>query len=261
MKPQAKKILSISSQVVCGPVGNSAATPALQRTGLEVLAIPTVVWSNHPGHGVPAGCEIPGETMTAMLDALFDIGALDGLDAMMTGYFRSAGQIDAALMARRQAGPGLYLCDPVIGDDDTGIYVSNEVAAAIRDKLLPAADIAMPNRFELAWLTGREVTNAASAVKAARMLACPLVIATSVPEGNNRLATVCITADNVFSITAARRKAVPHGTGDLLAGLFMAGLLTGDEATTALKHAVNGLEKVLDASHGGGLDLTGLQKQ
>ena len=48
------RILSISSQVAYGPVGNSAAVPALQAMGHEVLAIPTVMLSNHPGHGKQA---------------------------------------------------------------------------------------------------------------------------------------------------------------------------------------------------------------
>ena len=49
------RLLSISSQVAFGPVGNSAAVPALQARGHEVLAIPTIMLSNHPGHGPPAG--------------------------------------------------------------------------------------------------------------------------------------------------------------------------------------------------------------
>ncbi|MGH7187358.1 MAG: pyridoxal kinase, partial [Pseudomonadota bacterium] len=43
--------LSISSHVAYGPVGNSAAVPAMEWLGLTVHALPTVVLSNHPGHG------------------------------------------------------------------------------------------------------------------------------------------------------------------------------------------------------------------
>ena len=44
------RILAISSQVVRGHVGLSAIVPALQRLGHEVLPIPTIILSNHPGH-------------------------------------------------------------------------------------------------------------------------------------------------------------------------------------------------------------------
>ncbi len=55
---------------------------------------------------------------------------------------------------RRAAGPAV-LCDPVIGDHG-GLYVPEAVATAIRDRLMPLATLATPNRFELAWLTGTE---------------------------------------------------------------------------------------------------------
>jgi pyridoxine kinase len=56
------RILSISSQTVFSPVGNSAAVPAMQELGHEVLAIPTTLLSNHPGLEGPVG----GVTRTQM---------------------------------------------------------------------------------------------------------------------------------------------------------------------------------------------------
>src|SRR5687768_930784 len=49
----APRVLAISSQVVYGPVGSSAAVPAMRRLGLDVLELPSVLLSNHPGHGAP----------------------------------------------------------------------------------------------------------------------------------------------------------------------------------------------------------------
>ena len=45
------------------------------------------------------------------------------------------------------------LVDPVLGDAGR-LYVAQETAEAIRDRLIPLADIATPNLFELGWLTG-----------------------------------------------------------------------------------------------------------
>jgi len=42
-------VLAISSQVVYGHVGNSAAAFALRRLGVHVLPVPTIVLSSHPG--------------------------------------------------------------------------------------------------------------------------------------------------------------------------------------------------------------------
>nr|WP_234827464.1 bifunctional hydroxymethylpyrimidine kinase/phosphomethylpyrimidine kinase [Sinorhizobium meliloti] len=47
-----------------------------------------------------------------------------------------------------------YLCDPVVGP---GLYVPEAIAGVMRDQLLPMADIATPNPFELSWLTERKL--------------------------------------------------------------------------------------------------------
>ena len=71
---------------------------------------------------------------------------------MLTGYFGDAGQVAAGRPAdrRRQGGqPGgaSISAIPIIGDTGS-LFQPEAVAAAIRDRLLPLADIATPNRFE-----------------------------------------------------------------------------------------------------------------
>ncbi|HYM98252.1 MAG TPA: pyridoxal kinase, partial [Aestuariivirgaceae bacterium] len=63
----AKTVLSISSQVAFGPVGNSAAVPAMEALGMTVYAVPTTVLSHHPGHAKPAGVQIPAAVLASML--------------------------------------------------------------------------------------------------------------------------------------------------------------------------------------------------
>ena len=78
---------------------------------------------------------------------------LGEVGAILSGYFgdadagRAGRRLVAAVKARNPA--ALYLCDPVIGDSD-GLFQPEAIAAAIRDRLLPLADIATPNRYELA---------------------------------------------------------------------------------------------------------------
>jgi pyridoxine kinase len=218
------KVLAISSQTVFGPVGNSAAVPALQSEGHEVLALPTILLSFHPGHGVPSGQLTPAPLMQEMIEILEKLGALQKCGAVMTGYFADAEQIKTAAGAiagiKKRNSNCAVLVDPVIGDDGA-LYVPQAVAEAIRDQLVPLATIATPNAFELSWLTGMEVGDEKSATEAASHLGLAEILITSVPSGDD-LATLLIAEGRLCSHRAKRLAQVPHGTGDYLSGLFLA---------------------------------------
>lgn len=241
------RVLAISSQVAYGPVGLTAAVPALQAQGHEVMAVPTVTLSNHPGHGAPSGFRTQAEDMAKILAALESLGALKSAGAVLTGYFASAEQVEAVasvLVRTKSANPALFiLIDPVIGDG-TALYVPEAVAAAVRDRLVPLASAITPNRFELAWLAGREVVDSESAIAAARKLGTPEILATSIPQGADHLATLLITADAHHAIVSPKLAQVPHGTGDMLSGLYLAQRVTSGaepgfrKAMAMLDHAI-----------------------
>ena len=247
-------ILSISSQVVRGHVGNSAIAPGLRALGHEVWPLPTVILSNHPGHGGAAGFAVAADDMAAMVDRLDGFGWLGDCDAVLSGYFRAPEQCRlVADMVRRlkAAKPGLvYCCDPVLGDDGTGLYVAEEIARAVRDDLMPLADIAVPNRWELEWLTGRQAGTPAQAVSAARALGPAEVVVTSVPDGEARIATVWSSVQGAFKASVEALPEAPHGIGDLLSGLVLGLKLSGDAPSRALGRAGAMAARVLHASRG-----------
>ena len=248
-------VLSISSQVAFGPVGNSAAVPAMERHGFTVCAVPTIVLSFHPGHGPPAGLRVPARDLSAILDSLVGLGVLAGCRGVLTGYFAANDQIFGVartIRTMKTVNPSLlYLCDPVLGDDDSGLYVAQPVAEAVRDELLPLADATTPNAFELRWLTGLPVDDVVTARRAAAALKVATVVATSVPDGDEMLATLAFGAGE-DAVRTRRRDQVPHGTGDLLAGLFLARRLLGEADPDALASTVAIVERVIDASAGSG---------
>ncbi len=219
------RVLSISSQTVFGPVGNSVAVPALQSQGHDVLALPTVLLSHHPGHGPPVTQPNSADFLSRAIDDLERLGELARIDAVMTGYFASADQVQVvagAIAAIKAANPqAMILVDPVMGDDGK-LYVKETVAVAIRDQLMPLATIATPNHFELGWLTGRESSNSAEVLSAAGTLALPEVIITSVPQQDGLISTFGITKEATLAHHMRREADIPNGTGDLLAGLYLA---------------------------------------
>lgn len=245
-------ILTIQSEVVRGHVGNSAARFALQRLGLEAWALPTVLLSHHPGHGRPEGRTTPAQELTLLVESLVQRGWAGAVQGLITGYLGSAEQAGAlsGIVARVKAlNPGaLYLCDPVFGDDG-GAYAKPGVAEAIARDLLPLADIAAPNRFELSSLTSQRIDGPADAVRAARLLGLREVVVTSVPDGE-RIANVCVTASDAWCCSVRREDHVPHGTGDLLSALYLALRVSGLPAAEALAGSVARVQAIVGASLG-----------
>ncbi|MCB1546554.1 MAG: pyridoxal kinase [Hyphomicrobiaceae bacterium] len=249
------RVLAVSSMVVRGHVGNAAAVPVLQCLGHEVWSLPTVVLSNHPGHRRVGGVQMDAGKLEDMIEALGESGWLDELDAVLTGYLPSAAHVllAARLVRRLKASSPrlLYLCDPALGDDPKGVYVAAEAAAAIRDELIGLADITTPNRFELAWLAGVAVADVPGAIAAAAALGCAEVLVTSVPDLRTaRLVNVLATPDRQRSCPVPAHPSVPHGTGDMLAALYLGHRLAGRGIEAALGRTVAGVRAVVEASVG-----------
>jgi len=181
------KVLSISSTVTAGHVGNSAAMFALQRLGAQVWPVTTIALPHHPGHGpvAPAARLVtdPG-ALDAILGALDANGWLEEVDAVLVGYMATADQseIVARWLARlrQRPQPPLIMVDPILGDDDR-LYVQAGVADAARDRLVPLADIVKPNRFELGQLSGAPTRTQLETLMAARSLGVREVVVTSAP--------------------------------------------------------------------------------
>lgn len=264
-------ILAISSQVARGNVGLSIIVPALQALGHEVMALPTVILSNHPGHSQVAGTQIAPAVLHKMLDALAANGWLDGVDAVLTGYLPTAEHVAfaASCVTRIKTARGVhrvtYLCDPVLGDDPTGLYIGQAAADAIRDQLIPIADIATPNRFELSYLNSKDVQiDVRSAAQAlTHHLAYPATFSTSIPSDMPGETLNVLYDFGQQSLTrVAVRPDAPHGTGDLFSALLLSAWLeaclrlSGGEpiniGNEALAFATAGVDAVLAASSGGG---------
>ena len=254
VRPRAMaRILSIQSQVIYGHVGNSAAAFALERLGHEVLAMPTVVLPHHPGHGRVKAKPTPPEEIKAWLETLEARGWLKDCAAVVTGYFGSAEQIPPvakAIARMKDANPELlYLCDPVFGDLPGGAYLPRATIDAIAKHLLPLADIATPNAFEAADLTGRKILDRASALRAAAELGPPNVFITSVPADDEKWGDVGTLAwqrpgegrrrgglqkTGSWLATVPKHTSAPHGAGDLFTALMLGHVLNQMPVPAAL---------------------------
>jgi pyridoxine kinase len=257
-------VLSIQSAVAYGHVGNSAAVLPLQRQGFDVFPVNTVLLAHHPGHGRGwRGHKVTPSQIDEILTGLEDHGALRRCAAVLSGYLGDPAVADCVLRAvshTKAARPdALYLCDPVIGDDHSGVFVAAGIPEAIRDRLLPAADIVTPNRFELAHLSGRTVNSLEETLAAAADLrACGprLVVATglTLPDRPEDVAVLADSASETWLVTTPRRPVQLGGTGDAFSALFLGQYLATADLRLALERSVAAIYTLVERTHASGAD-------
>jgi len=249
-------ILSIQSSVAVGHVGNSAAVFPLQRLGFEVWAVPTVLFSNHPGYDSHDGAPVPMDTMRAMVDGIDQLDHFAHCDAILSGYLggRETGKfvIESVERIKGINQDTLYLCDPVIGDMTRQIYVETQLAEFVRDELIQRADILAPNVFELEFLTGRKQDSLEDSLMAADVLRAKgpkTVLVTSIKgrKGSQpTLSNVVISDEGAWRVTVPKLPLRAKGTGDTFAALFLAHHLRGETAQQALELATSTLYGIID---------------
>lgn len=224
------RIIAISSAVAHGHVGLSAAQPVLGALGHEVTALPTVLLSNHPGWSHVAGQRTAPADLSKMIDAIEANGWLPDHAAFLSGYLPSPDHVDVAagLVARlRAAAPGIRIVvDPILGDAPKGLYIAEDAAIALRDRLVPLADTLTPNLFELGWLTGKPVETLEAALTAAQTLrdiAGATIHVTSPPLTDTETGVLSVGPSGATLYRTPMLEEIPNGVGDTFSALIAAG--------------------------------------
>lgn len=237
-------IFVMSSQVVSGQVGLKAVMPALRAIGVEAVTLPTTLLAAHPAAfpnaATPTGGPVSPEQLINMADWLIDAGALDNCAAVLTGYLPTPGHIDAAaqITAKLKARHPhiIYCCDPICGDAGR-LYLPPEVMHGLRDRLLPLADMATPNLFELQMLAGLEgFADEIEVINAARDIGVPHLVVTSAPAAKGRIANLAI-GDDILRCETACAPEAPNGMGDFFAALYLGLTLSGEAKALGIASA------------------------
>ena len=251
-------ILSIQSHVVYGCAGNSAAVFPMQRLGREVWAINTVEFSNHTGYGAWRGKILGAEIVTELVAGLQERDVLKNCDAILSGYLgdAQAGKaiVDVVKKVRKESPNVLYTCDPVMGDFDRGFYVKPDIPGIFKNELIPLSDIATPNQFELEALTGIEITDTTSAIKAINLLhemGPSIILVTSFREKKGSLSMITSDKKNIYKTSTAELPlgSGAAGTGDLTCAVFLSLYLETKNLAITLEKCTASVFGILEESY------------
>lgn len=255
-------ILSIQSHVAYGHVGNSAAVFPLQRLGVEVWSVPTVVFSNHTGYGTWRGPLLPATDVAAVITGIGERGAFAEVDAVLSGY-QGGPEIggvvlDAVAQVRASNPEAIYACDPVMGNAKSGCFVDPAIPVLLREKVVPQADLITPNQFELGFLTDTEphtVEETLASVEKVRTMGPSMVLVTSVERPDapeDTIEMMACTPSGSWIVRTPRLPMKANGSGDVTASLFTGHLLSTGAADVALARTASSVFDLLRLTLGSG---------
>ncbi|MFM7345191.1 MAG: pyridoxal kinase PdxY [Tagaea sp.] len=242
-----RNVLSIQSWVAYGHVGNASAVFPMQRLGVEVWAIHTVMFSNHTGYGKWRGPVFPVEQVRETFEGIAERGVLPSCDGVLSGYMGDAaiGEaiLDAAARVKAANPRALYCCDPVIGDVGRGIFVRPGIPEFMKSRAVPAADIVTPNQFELEYLSGltvKDLAGARRACDAVHALGPKTILVTSLRHDGlvkDRIALMVSHEGKRHAIETPMLNVNVNGAGDAIAALFFVHFGRTRDAKSALENA------------------------
>lgn len=250
----ATRILSIQSSVCTGYVGNRAATFPLQLLGFDVSCINTVQLSTHTGYPIIKGQRLSRSELEVLFEGLAS-NRVDHFAGLLTGYVPGAEGIAAvgtiAKSLKSSHPDTVWVLDPVMGDEERGLYVSPEIPPLYKS-LVHLADIITPNQFELEVLSGVKVVDKASLVEACRGIHAQgvgkIVVTTfRDPECPEQISVIGSEdgGEHMFEVGVPYYSRPYQGTGDMFASLLLAYTLRGHSLEEAVLLVLDSMKPVL----------------
>jgi hydroxymethylpyrimidine/phosphomethylpyrimidine kinase len=233
--PRALTIAGSDSGGGAGIQADLKTFAALDVYGMSVITALTA--QNTVGvHGVHV---VPADFVRAQLDAV--VGDL-GVDAAKTGMLATPEVIKAVAEGVRAHGIRTLVVDPVCASKHGDPLLADDALDALRDEILPLAEVATPNLGEIRLLTGVDVRSVADLPAAAEALLglgprWALVKGGHLPGGAD---AVDLLSDGT-TVVEVRAERLPtrdtHGTGCTLAAAITAWRARGLDVPEAVRRA------------------------
>lgn len=250
-----KNIISIQSQVASGYVGNNIAGLAIQLHMLNVVQVPTVMFSNHVEYPSVYGSSLDNTLFRDLLKGITINGFVDNSEFLISGFCDNKANISALadfISNTKQNAGYKYVYDPVFGDHRAGgLYLEKTVADHSIAQLLHLSDIITPNHFELEYILSEKLlteTAFRNAIARNSLLASKIVVATGVvfedsPE--NSIEVILYKNGTIQRFPTARIPMEVIGAGDLFTAIMVSQLQLGTDIEQAINTAIDYLNATI----------------
>lgn len=158
MRQTPRNVLSIAGSDPSGGAGIQADLKTFSALGAYGMSVITALTAQNT-QGVSAVRAMDAGFLREQIDRIFDDIRVDAVKIGMIGSADSVASIAACLERYR---PPFVVVDPVMVARSGDRLIDAEAVVALRDRLLPLADLITPNLPEAAVLLGEEVVRSES---------------------------------------------------------------------------------------------------
>ncbi len=250
-----KTALSIAGSDPSGGAGIQADIKTMTLNGVYAMSVVTAMTAQNT-KGVSAILETDADFLGEELDAVFeDIFP----DAVKIGMAASKRIIEKTAEKLSFYNAKNIVADPVMIATSGASLIGREAVFALKEKLLPLADLITPNIPEAEALSGTDINNEYDMIKAAEKLSRELGCSVLIKGGHRKdSADDILFCDGRVVFFRGKRIGNPntHGTGCTLSSAIAANLAKGyplEKAVERAKEYISGaLEAGLDLGSGSG---------
>ncbi len=249
-KNHIPNVLTIAGSDPSGGAGIQADIKTFSALGTYATSVVTALTAQNT-QGVAGVCPVPAAFIGQQLETLLEDVRIDAVKIGMVASLEVAEVIAQALARQR---PRWVVLDPVMVAKSGDTLVDDAGITAVRDVLVPLADVITPNLPEAAVLLGIAVPRSReemlALVPALRRLRAKAVLLKGGHLEQNDCPDLLIDADTSEWMEGRRVETRNlHGTGCSLSSAIAARLAQGDELSPAVAFAKAWLSEALAQSH------------
>lgn len=237
-----KKVLALHDLSCFGRSSLVPITAVLSVMGHQCVPLPTAVFSTHTAIDGWVCADLT-RSMHPMLAHFQNLGLR--FDAVYSGFLGSAAQIDCVAEAAHSKAPGgVFLVDPVMGDNGAVYTTYTPEMTARMSELCALADLITPNVTEAAILLGRRPdTRVRDRAEAEDWCAAlyerygAQIVLTGLDLAPGEVTVACCADGKTELVQHERLGGFYPGTGDIFASVLLGGLLAGGALTSSAARA------------------------